>query len=281
MVWSLAADGDVRVGMAYSPSALAFSRAHPGLLDYLEIPFEQLRHDPSVVAIGDEIPLVLHCASLSVAGFVPPTDALVAAVAAATEGTRTPWVGEHLAFLSADTLDAEEGAHPTQLGYTVTPQYSEEVLGQVVANLDRLKDRIPAPLIVENSPQYLNLPGSTMTMVEFIAALARASDVGLLLDLSHFAITGHNLRHDIDASLDAYPVERVIEVHMSGHSIQSGIMWDDHARAAPEASFKLLHRVLERARPRAITFEYNWGDRFPPKIVAAHIGRARDMVAQA
>lgn len=274
--------GETFIGLAYSPHTAQFARARPGIIDYIELPFEQLRHDPLVGAIQDDIPVILHCASMSMAGFIPPADRMIKALACEVERTRSPWVGEHLAFLSAEPLDAPPGhEEPTQLTYTVTPQYSEEVLAQVVANLNRLAPCVSAPIILENSPQYLALPGSTMTMVEFVAELVAACDARLLLDLSHFAISAHNMGYDVDRAFDRFPVENVVEVHMSGQSLQSGIMWDDHATPATEASFRLLERLLERSRPSALTFEYNWGPSFPAALIERHIDRARRLVARA
>ena len=37
----------------------------------------------------------------------------------------------------------------------------------------------------------------------------------------------------------------------------------------------LLNRVLERARPRAITLEYNWSPTFPQATLTTHIDRVR------
>lgn len=274
--------GETLVGLAYSPHAVAFARSRPASVDYIELPFEQLRHDPRVGSIQNDIPVILHCASMSMAGFVPPASAIVDALACEVDRTRSPWIGEHLAFLSAEPLDTSSSRdEPIQLTYTVTPQYSEEVLVQVVANVDRLAPCVHAPIILENSPQYLALPGSTMTMVEFIAALVAACDVRLLLDLSHFAITAHNMGYDVGRVFDQFPLESVVEVHMSGHSLQSGIMWDDHAVPAPEASFRLLERLLERTRPSALTFEYNWGHSFPDALIEGHIDRVRSMIARA
>ena len=273
--------GETLVGLAYSPAALEFARSRPGVVDYLEIPFEQIRHTPEVAGLQAELPLILHCASLSVAGFVAPQDALVESVAREAERLGTPWVGEHLAFLSADPLDGSSGGEPTQLTYTICPQLSEEVLDRVVRNFEALAPRLPAPLILENSPQYLSLPGSTMTMIDFIGALVDACPVDLLLDLSHYAITAHNMGFDASARFDDLPLERVVEVHLSGHSVQSGVMWDDHAMAAPEASFDLLERLLRRARPGAVTFEYNWGDGFPADQIEAHVARARTLIEAA
>src|SRR6202022_3702938 len=85
----------------------------------------------------------------------------------------TPWIGEHLAFLSADPLPGAALHEPTTLTYTVCPQLSEEVLSLVCNHLTELQARFPVPLIVENSPQYFAVPGSTMSIVDFTIEVHR------------------------------------------------------------------------------------------------------------
>ena len=150
------------VGLAYSPSVAEFVADNPGLVDYVEIPFEQLRHTPAVASIQEKLPVILHCASMSVAGFVPPGDATLNAIDCEAKRTRTPWIGEHLAFISAESLDQENNASGTALTYTVCPQMSEETVARVAKNVAALQPRFGAPLILENSPQYFDVPGSTM-----------------------------------------------------------------------------------------------------------------------
>ena len=268
-----------RVGLAYGPGVCELIADRPDLVDYVEVPFEQLRHTPAAGALRDQVPLILHCASMSVAGFVPPAEATLDAIAAESERTGTPWIGEHLAFISADGLTEE--ASPTSLTYTVCPQLSEETVDRVVANLALLRPRFSVPLIVENSPQYFVVPGSTMNMVDFINEVCARTDVGLLLDLTHFLITSMNTGVDPVAELDRMPLERVIEVHISGMNAQSGVVWDDHATPAPAQVFDLLGRVLRRVRPRAVTIEYNWSAYFPRPVLLDHIGRARRMLEAA
>src|SRR5262245_26875575 len=53
-----------RVGLAYGPGVMDFIGSMPGLVDYLEVPFEQLRHSPDVASIQETMPVVLHCASM-------------------------------------------------------------------------------------------------------------------------------------------------------------------------------------------------------------------------
>ena len=83
------------------------------------------------------------------------------------------------------------------------------------------------------------------------------------------------------AELGRMPLERVVEVHVSGLSTQAGIAWDDHAAPAPALVFELLAHALVRARPRAVTIEYNWSPQFPAAILCAHTERTRRLLAQA
>jgi uncharacterized protein (UPF0276 family) len=273
--------GATRIGLAYGTGVPRFIASNPGLIDYVEVPFEQLRHTPELAALQDTIPLVLHCASLSIAGFVPVADGVVEAIGREAERTQTPWIGEHLAFTSADGLTEGAAGAPTELTYTVCPQLSEETLARVVENVAALRPRMPVPLILENSPQYFQVPGSTMSMTELIRRIAEACDVGLLLDLSHFLITSLNTGVDAREELERLPLERVVELHISGMSRQSGVMWDDHAEPAPAMVFELLEQALRRVRPRAVTLEYNWSPTFPHTIMQAQIGRARRLLEPA
>jgi uncharacterized protein (UPF0276 family) len=277
MKYLTASSGTTSIGLAYGTGIPEFIKENPGLIDYVEIPFEQLRHSPVSASIQNEIPVILHCASMSIAGFVPPTDATMEAIDREAERTRTPWIGEHLAFITADGLStgSDSGGPPTALTYTVCPQMSEETVQRVAENLASLQPRLSAPLILENSPQYFGVPGSTMPMVDFIAAVLSCCDAGLLLDLTHFLITMLNTGCDPAKEIERMPLERVVEIHMSGLNVQSGVAWDDHATPAPAAVFQLLERVVERVRPRALTLEYNWSPSFPPVVLRSHIDRVR------
>ncbi len=272
--------GTTAVGLALGPIVPEFIDANPGLLDYVEIPFEQLRHAPEVGLIQETLPVILHCASMSVAGFVPPDDSTLTAIESEAERTKTPWIGEHLAFITAESLDPhnEDTKSPTALTYTVCPQLSDETVERVAENLNTLRSRFAAPLILENSPQYFDVPGSTMSMTDFIGTVVANCKVGLLLDLTHFLISMLNTKQDAMREIDRLPLEHVVEIHLSGLNVQSGVVWDDHATPATEPVFGLLERVLQRARPRAVTVEYNWSPSFPQSTLKKHIERVHEMV---
>ena len=277
MKYVTANSGAVAVGLAFGPIVPEFVSANPDLIDYVEIPFEQLRHAPEAGSIQETVPVILHCASMSVAGFVPPDEGTMKAIEREAERTKTPWIGEHLAFITADPIEADH-TQPTSLTYTVCPQLSEETVERVAMNLASLQKHFNVPLILENSPQYFDIPGSSLSMVDFVGAVVERCQVGLLLDLTHFLISMLNTKKDPVSEIDRLPLEKVVEVHISGLSVQSGIAWDDHATPAPPVTFDLLERVMARGRPKAVTLEYNWSPQFPESTLVKHINRVYEIV---
>lgn len=270
------------VGLAYSSAVRNFVERHRAEVDHVEIPFELLRHNPTVLEWRDMPPTILHCASLSVAGPKRCSEDTIRQIDGFAEETRTPWIGEHLAFISANRSEA--GPHPEEyapgepynIGYTVSPVMNERTVSRVVQALQSYTHRFSVPLLLENSPLYFEVPGSTLSQSEFIGAICNQAKVGLLLDLAHFVITSRAANFEPFAELEKLPLDRVVEVHISGIDDQDDGSWDDHAKPAPEIVYQLLDQVLDRASPRAITLEYNWSSRFPESILSEELFRVRE-----
>jgi uncharacterized protein (UPF0276 family) len=89
------------------------------------------------------------------------------------------------------------------------------------------------------------------------------------------------MKFDPRRGILSLPLERVVEIHISGVDLQSGIHWDNHAKRAPAEVYDLLALVLPRARVRAITREYNWSSRFPKRVLLEEIARTRQAVEKA
>lgn len=273
------------VGVAYNGAVPAFLDLHPGLVDYVEVPYELLRHDPRVLEVRSLAPVVLHCASLSVGGTVPCPEQTLAEVGDWAARTETPWIGEHLAFITAERGHAgpapQEYApgEPYNIGYTVSPPMNEQTLRRTARNLEAYQERLGLPLLVENSPLYFRVPTSTMTQTEFLRALCGLTSAGLLLDLAHLYITSRTAGFDPVEELGRLPLERVVEVHVSGVDEQPDGLWDDHARRAPAVLRRMLARVAESARPRAVTLEYNWSTNFPAEALAEELAATRETLS--
>jgi uncharacterized protein (UPF0276 family) len=275
------------VGIAYGQATSRLLRDHPSAVDYVEIPFELLQHSPSVVDISRLKPIILHCASLSVAGSVDPPEGTMTAIGEWIHRTNTPWLGEHLSFITAEKETAGPFAdeyapnEPYNLGYTVSPPFNEATMQFVLRSIERATRRFDVPILLENSPIYFPIPASTMTQIEFISELCRRANVGLLLDLAHFYISSQTMKFDSMSEVQSLPLDRVVEIHISGVDVEAGGHWDNHARRAPEIEFDLLSAVLPLAPVKAITLEYNWSGRFPLAVLLEELARTRAVISKA
>jgi uncharacterized protein (UPF0276 family) len=273
-----------RVGLAYNKYVPDLLASHPGLVDYIEVPYELLAHDPSVAVIEQGMPVVLHCATLSIGGTVPCPQTTVDTIAHWVRQSQTPWLGEHLAFITAERdnaggyADAYAPGEPYNIGYTVSPPMNDETVKRVADNVTRYASNFSVPIILENSPLYFSAPGSTMSQIQFLTEICDQTSVGLLLDLAHFHITAQTMGFDAASEIERLPLERVVEVHISGVDEQEGSHWDNHASKAPDAVFDLLGQVLNKAPVRAVTLEYNWSSAFPKSILLEELSRAREVV---
>jgi uncharacterized protein (UPF0276 family) len=276
--------GPPKLGLAYSAGVPAFVHKHSATIDYLEVPYELLRHNPAVIRdVGELKPLVLHCASLSIAGSVRATSDTLDQVVHWIEVTRTPWLGEHLSFISADRpaaglFDAYAPGEPYNIGYTVSPPMNEDTVTEVCRAVEFYQQRIHVPMLLENPPIYFRIPGSTIGQVEFIRKVCAESAAHLLLDLTHFYITSRTVGFDPLFEVLSLPLERIVELHISGVDFQDGVHWDHHASRAPDAVLELLAIVLPRTDARAITLEYNWVT-LPEEVLVDEIRRVRNVVA--
>lgn len=290
-------DRATKVGVAISDGLPELIASADEVLDYVEVPFERLAHAPNLLN-ELRVPVILHCASLSLAGNLPPHQAVVAQLSDAIARSGTPWLGEHLAFVSMSSDAGPSLGHPAfapsvdaasmapgdpgiyNIGYTVSPQYSPEIVERIASRLDHWESVFGCPVLVENGPVYFDIPGSTMSQAEFIRHLCRnRPSTNLLLDLAHLACTAANTGTDAYTLLDSLPLERVVEVHLSGYDMMQGRSWDDHAVPIPADVFALLDCLLQKVRPLAVTVEYNWDPNFPNDIVRRDLSRVREALA--
>jgi uncharacterized protein len=274
------------VGIAYSAYVPTLLDRYPDSIDYVEVPYELLRHDPRVIEVGWRTPIVLHCASLSIGGTIPCPEQTIHEIKDWVDRTNTPWVGEHLAYITASRSEAGTNPQPYapdepyNIGYTVSPPMNEVTLERTIRNLNSYEQLFDVRLLVENSPLYFRMPTTTMSQSEFIQGLCSQTSVGLLLDLAHLYITSLTMGFDPLDELERLPLERVVEVHISGVDAQLGGFWDDHARPAPGILYQMLARVAQSAMPQAVTLEYNWSTSFPATTLLKELETVRETLGR-
>jgi len=95
-------------------------------------------------------------------------------------------------------------------------------------------------------------------MPDFIGRVLEETQCGLLLDIPHACITAATLDRDVRSYLEEFPLDRTIEVHVSGVRCENG-QWAGSHEPLQDEDYALLEWLLQRSAPRAVTLEY-WKD---------------------
>ena len=72
-------------------------------------------------------------------------------------------------------------------------------------------------MLLENPSTYMRFAESTIPEVDFLAELAQRTGCGLLLDVNNVFVSAKNHGTDPRSYLDAFPLDRVKEIHLGGH----------------------------------------------------------------
>ena len=197
-------------------------------------------------AIRARHPVALHGVALSLAADADPDAGHLARLAALVRRVE-PWlVSEHLAW------SAWRGAYyPDLLPF---PRTSES-LARIAANVLRVQEALGRPIAIENPSHYLRLEDHEWDEIDFLSELARRTGCGLLLDVNNVFVSARNLGASAEAYVDAFPGERVREIHLAGHRADRALLIDSHDAPVAAPVWALYERLIARIGPRPTLIE--------------------------
>lgn len=166
------------------------------------------------------------------------------------------FVSEHLAW------GAVAGRHFNDL---LPLPFTREALELVAARVARLQDRLGRRILVENVTAYLEIAPGEMGEGEFLAALARRTGCGLLLDVNNLYVNQVNLGRDPLAVMDALDAQSVEEIHLAGYFAGERGLIDTHGARVAEPVWQLYDAALARFGPVPTLIE--WDTDIPPLAV--------------
>ena len=195
-------------------------------------------------------PLSLHGVSLSLAGAEAPDERTLAGLAVLVRRFEPALVSEHLAW-------SRRGPHylPDLLPF---PR-SGEALATVCAHVEQVQEALGRSIALENPSHYLTLDGHAWGEIDFLAEIARRTGCSLLLDIANVHVSARNTGLSAEAYVDAFPAERVVEIHLAGHRpdarLGERLLVDSHDAPVPEPVWALFRRFVARAGPRPTLIE--------------------------
>lgn len=164
--------------------------------------------------------------------------------------TQAPWFSVHLGF-SAATVVFETWNMPRSAVIG-----REQLFATICANVHALAEALPVPLILENLDYCSGGAYEHICEPEFIRAVLEATGAGLLLDLAHARVSAARMGQPIERYLAGLPLDRVLQMHVSGPRPRDGVLADAHEPML-EVDYDLLRHVLSLTQPRAVSLEYS------------------------
>ena len=188
--------------------------------------------------VADRYRIAMHGVSLSIGGSDPFDRAYLTELKALRERTKALWVSDHLCWTGV----AGKNTHDL-----LPMPYTEESLKHVVSRVREVQDFLGAPLALENPSTYLELVQSSMPEWEFMGRLAEDANCALLLDVNNVYVSAFNHGFDPQTYLDAIPWDRVVQLHVSGHTNHGTHIVDTHIGPVIDPVWELLGQAHARS----------------------------------
>jgi len=188
--------------------------------------------------IAERYPVAMHGVSMSIGSTDPLDRAYLGELRALRDRTRARWVSDHLCFTGV----AGKNTHDL-----LPLPYNEASLEHVARRVREVQDILEAPLALENPSTYVEHKSSTMTEWAFLSALAEEADCALLLDVNNVYVSAYNHGFDPADYLAGVPWERVVQLHVSGHTNHGTHIVDTHIGPVIDPVWELLGEAHRRS----------------------------------
>lgn len=246
---------------------------HPAI-DWFEVLSENyMQTGGRPLEILDEVaaryPVAMHGVSLSIGSTDPLDRDYLRELRALRDRIGARWVSDHLCFTGV----AGKNTHDL-----LPLPYTEESLAHVIDRVKQVQDFMSAPLALENPSSYAEFTSSSIPEAEFLARVAEGADCAILLDVNNIWVSAFNHGFDPMGYLDSIPFDRVVQLHVAGHTNHGTHIVDTHIGPVIDPVWRLLE-VVRRRCSASVLLEW---DAEIPSFEETHREalRAREFIAR-
>lgn len=217
--------------------------------------------------------LVGHGIGLSLPSAMPLDEEMLGEIAALNRRLGFRWYSEHLSMFLVP-----HGSVPNaQAGLGLPIAYDDEIFALVCGKLERLRQILDCPLLMENPSVFTPILDAEMSEPEFLNRLWAEEGCGTLLDLHNLYVSWRNGGMDPRKYLELLDPDAVVEIHMAGGDEIAGFYTDSHSRLTPPEVWEYAYELVPRCqRLRGITFEFH-ESYFPRLGLAGIIGELESL----
>ncbi|MGA3122596.1 MAG: DUF692 domain-containing protein [Polyangiaceae bacterium] len=199
-------------------------------------------------AIAARYPIAMHGVSLSIGSTDPIDRGYLADLRALRDRTGARWVSDHLCWTGVSGKNTHD---------LLPMPYTEEALAHVTARVRYVQDFLGAPLALENPSTYVEFAGASMREWEFLGRLAEESDCAILLDVNNIYVSAFNHGFDPRVYLAAVPFDRVVQMHVAGHTNHGTHIIDSHIGPVVDDVWRLFGDAYRLAGGTSVLLEWD------------------------
>jgi uncharacterized protein (UPF0276 family) len=247
-----------RAGVGFKPAHFRDIVAAPQPLGFFEVHAENYMGaggppHAQLGALRERYALSIHGVGLSIGSSEPLDREHLTRLKALCARYEPESFSEHLAWSS------HGGVYFNDL---LPLPYTPQTLARVAAHIDEVQTALGRTMLLENPSSYLRLAESVIPEVDFLAELSRQTGCGLLLDVNNVFVSAMNNSTDPRSYLDAFPLDRVKEIHLGGHAREADdagqtLLIDAHGSPVADEVWSLYADVVARIGAVATLIEWD------------------------
>ena len=164
--------------------------------------------------------------------------------------TQSPWISTHYSLLPPGHVWLA-----ARFGWYLPPPDPVKAAQWFTEQVAKLKQLSELPVLLENMPSFPTRKYAFETAAESISEILNRTYSMFLLDLAHARVTASVFNLDVHEYLSNLPLEKVVQIHVSGPRFKNGHLNDAHEDLQDE-DYLLLEWVLRHTNPQMVTLEY-------------------------
>jgi uncharacterized protein len=233
---------ELGVGLGFREQLRSDIFIHRSGIDFLEITSDHYlnatpRKLDELDLLREHFTLIPHSLDLSLGSAEGIDDDYLEKLAGIIERIRPPWFSDHICFTKSNGI---------KIGHLAPVPYTNEALDVFARNIEKVKENIRVPLILENITYDLRFPSSEMSEAAFISKLLTDNDCGMLMDAANLYINSQNYNYDWRLFLDQLPLDRVVQLHFVGSHRHGNRLIDAHADRTEDEIWNVFDEICVR-----------------------------------
>jgi hypothetical protein len=225
--------------------------------------------------ILERYPVVQHGVTLAIGSPDPLDFDYLKKLKALSKITKTPWISDHLCW------GRLPGAHFHDL---LPLPYTREVVDYVAERARIVQDYLELPFALENLSSYVAFTQDQMPEWDFYSAIVEKADISMMLDVNNIYVSSRNHGFDPKQYYNNIPLDRVIQIHLAGHSDYVDYVIDTHDNFVCDEVWEIYADVYQRTNgvstllewdEKFIPFQQTWDEALKAKKFQKSLGNAK------